>query len=117
MLIAAKPATIRTRPLLMYWPPDPWPLFEPRPLYEPSLYTDKYGKWTTAQSPCVSSMPGMFKLRLLFCSMGKRQKRTQCFNVGHPNPSSQFMNQKNLSCHSETGVRGRLGEVEEQVSA
>ena len=42
--IAAKPATIwdlatiQTRPLLMNWPPDP------RPLFEPGLYTGKYSR-------------------------------------------------------------------------
>ena len=48
-VIAAKPAiirdpaTIRTPPLLTNWPPNPRPLFELRPLFEPGLYTDKYG--------------------------------------------------------------------------
>ena len=34
------PATIRTRPLLLKWPPDPQVLFEP------GLYTDKYSSYT-----------------------------------------------------------------------
>ena len=39
------PATIQTWPLLTNLPPDPWPLFEPRPLFKPGLYTDKYGSY------------------------------------------------------------------------